>query len=121
MDEESHANLVQTASEVIHDKIDNYNLLIKKHPREEDTHWDIFANKYPSITIINEHIMDIAPSVDFVISFWSSGAMDCYELGVPVIEFFDPIKHSKQQFLDGDQYTTIYRKLGIVMPANNKE
>ena len=121
MDEKSHANLVQTAREVIHDKIDNYNLLVKKHPREQDTHWDIFANKSPSITIINEHIMDIAPSVDFVISFWSSGAMDCYELGVPVIEFFDPVKHSKQQFLDGDHYTTIYRKLGIVLPANNKE
>ena len=28
--------------------------------------------------------------VDFVISFWSSGAMDCYELGVPVIELYDP-------------------------------
>ena len=34
--------------------------------------------------------MEIAKNVDFVISFWSSGAMDCNTLGVPVIEYFDP-------------------------------
>ena len=58
--------------------------------------------------------------VDFVISFWSSGAMDCNTLGVPVIEYFDPNKHPKQQISEGEGFTTIYRKLGIVFPANNE-
>ena len=78
-------------------------------------------DKYSSISIIDNHIYDIASSVDFVISFWSSGAMDCHAMGVPVIELFDPNRYTKQQFLDGDNYTTIYRKLGVVFPANNKK
>ena len=64
--------------------------------------------------------MEIAKNVDFVISFWSSGAMDCNTLGVPVIEYFDPNKYSKQQIYEGEGFTTIYRKLGIVFPANNE-
>ena len=40
-------------------------------------------------------------------------------MGVPVIEFYDPNKHPKQQISVGDNFTTIYRKLGLVYPANN--
>ena len=47
--------------------------------------------------------------------------MDCRTLGVPVIEYFDPNKHPKQQVPEGDSYTTIYRKLGVVLSASNKE
>ena len=64
--------------------------------------------------------MEIATRVDFVISFWSSGAMDCNTLGVPVIEYFDPNQNPKQQIPDGEGFTTIYRRLGIVYPANNE-
>jgi hypothetical protein len=121
LDENEHVNLVETAIETIHNQIANYNLFVKKHPREKNSHWDVVANKHPSITIINDHILNIATSVDFVISFWSSGAMDCHELGVPVIELFDLKKQTKQQFFDEDHYTTIYRKLGLVYPANNEK
>ena len=100
LDEESHANLVEIAIKATLDQKANYNLFIKKHPREEHSHWDAIEDKYPSLTIIDDHIMNIATSVDYVISFWSSGAMDCYALGVPVIELFDPNKHSKQQVPD---------------------
>ena len=64
-------------------------------------------------------MMNIATSADFVISFWGSGAMDCYALGVPVIELFDPNKHPKQQIFHNNEFTTIYRLLGIVLPAKN--
>ena len=120
LDQDSHNKLVEMTLEVIDEEFKNYNLFVKKHPRETHSHWDNFLDTYPSIEIINDHILNIATRVDFVVSYWGSGAMDCCLLGVPVIELFDPVKHSKQQVLEGDTYTTIYRKLGIVLPANNK-
>ena len=120
-DEDSHINLVNTTLDVIDTLLPNYNLLIKKHPREKSSHWDNIIEDYSSVDILNDHILQLATRVDFVISYWSSGAMDCHALGVPVIELYDPNKHSKQQFFDGDHYTTIYRKLGLVYAANDKK
>ena len=120
LDNQSHSNLVETTINTINTLVPNYNLLIKKHPRELISSWDEHLDKNTSIQIVNEHILEIAKNVDFVISFWSSGAMDCNTLGVPVIEYFDPNKHSKQQISEGEGFTTIYRKLGIVFPANNE-
>lgn len=121
LDDQSQANLVETSIKAIDENFDNYNLFVKKHPREGRSHWDDIANRYPSITVIDDHIMKIATSVDFAISFWSSGAMDCHTIGVPVIELFDPNKHSKQQVPLGSEFTTIYRLLGIVLPASNSK
>ena len=120
LDKQSHSNLVETTIDTINTKISNYNLLIKKHPREVNSSWDDHLDKNSSIQIVDEHIMEIARRVDFVISFWSSGAMDCNTLGVPVIEYFDPNQNPKQQIPDGEGFTTIYRRLGIVYPANNE-
>ena len=64
--------------------------------------------------------MQLATKVVFVITFWGSGAMDCFSLGVPVIEYWDPNKHSKGQVLERNSYTTIYRKLGVVIPADTE-
>jgi len=119
LDSQSHLDLVDMTIEGVCNEIKNYNLLIKKHPRELNSHWDVAASANPAIKIIDDHMMNIATSVDFVISFWGSGAMDCYALGVPVIELFDPNKHPKQQIFYNKEYTTIYRLLGIVLPANN--
>ena len=121
LDEESHNNLVETTIKVIHNQIPNYNLLVKKHPREIPSHWDNIVDDYSSVKIVNDHILQLATRVDFVISLWGSGSMDCFSLGVPVIEYWDPNKHPKQQVPEGDVYTTIYRKLGIVRSANNAE
>ena len=121
IDEESHADLVETTAQVIHNQIPNYNLFVKKHPREFNSHWDNIADDYPSIQIVEDHVLDIATKVDFAVIFWSSAAMDCSTLGVPTIEFYDPNKHPKQQIPEGDAYTTIYRKLGLVHAANNEE
>jgi len=121
LDQESHNNLVETIVKVIDNQIANYNLLVKKHPREIPSHWDNIVDDYSSVGIVNEHILQLATRVDFVISLWGSGAMDCFSLGVPVIEYWDPNKNPKQQVPEGDSYTTIYRKLGIVLSANNEE
>lgn len=121
LDDQAHANLVKTTIKAIDENFENYNLFVKKHPREEQSHWDDIATQYPSIRVIDNHIMKIATSVDFVISFWSSGAMDCHTIGVPVIELFDPNKHTKQQVPLGSEFTTIYRLLGIVLPASNSK
>ena len=121
LNKDYHTELADSVVGTINEQIESYNLFIKKHPREEDVYWDSLVDKYSSISIIDNHIYDIVSSVDFVISFWSSGAMDCHAMGVPVIELFDPNRYSKQQFLDGENYTTIYRKLGVVFHANNKK
>ena len=96
-------------------------MFVKKHPRETDSHWDNIAESYPSMRIIEEHILDIVSKVDFAITFWSSGAIDCNTLGVPVIEFYDPNKNPKQQISVGNNFTTIYRKLGLVHAANDEK
>lgn len=121
LDEESHNILVETTIKVIHKQISQYSLLVKKHPREKLSYWHNIVDKYPSVEIVNDHILQLATRADFVISFWGSGAMDCYLLGVPVIEYWDPNKHHKSQVYEGSGYTTIYRKLGIVRHANNEE
>lgn len=120
-DQSYHKELVESVIGATSEHLDNYNLYIKKHPREVESYWDTLEEKHSSIHIIDKHIYEVAKEVDFVISFWSSGAMDCYELGVPVIELYDPQRYPKQQFLDGSNYTSIYRKLGLVYSANNEQ
>jgi len=121
IDQDAQRDLVESTAQVIQDNIHNYNLFVKKHPREIDSHWDKITDDYPSIEIVEDHILDIASKVDFAITFWSSGAIDCATLEVPVIEFYDPNKHPKQQISEGDNFTTIYRKLGLVYAANDKK
>lgn len=121
IDEDSQKDLVEITAQVIQDQIPNYNLFVKKHPRETNSHWDKIIEDYPSIKIVEDHILDIASQVDFAITFWSSGAIDCATLGVPVIEFYNPNKHPKQQISVGDNFTTVYRKLGLVLAANDKK
>lgn len=119
LDEEGHSNLVETTINEVSNIIPNYNILVKKHPRETNSHWDKHSNN-SSIKIVNDHILKLAIESDLVISYWTSGAMDCFILGVPVIEYFDPNRFNKQQVPDNSGYTTIYRKLGIAISANTK-
>ena len=119
LNEAAHKILVEQTLTAIDKRFSNYELLVKKHPRETTSHWDNLAKINTSIEFTNSHILQAASTVDFAISFWTSGAMDCYAIGVPVIEFFDPNECPKQQVPKGDGYTTIYRELGLVRHANN--
>ena len=120
LNQDSQKYLVEKTAEVIEEKGIKYNLFVKKHPREANSHWDKIMSLYPSISVVEDHILEIASKVDFAITFWSSGAMDCVCLGVPVIEFYDPNRNPKQQILQGSTFTTIYRKLGVVYAADDK-
>ncbi len=121
IDEDRQRQLVETTVQVIQDQIPNYNMFVKKHPREIDSHWDKIIEDHSSIKIVKDHILDIATKVDFAITFWSSGAIDCNTLGVPVIEFYNPNKNPKQQISEGNNFTTIYRKLGLVYAADDEK
>ncbi len=121
MDEYSHKQMITETIEIIEKLIPNYHLLVKKHPREIPSYWDLVLQDNPAIKVVTDHIFQLAAKADFVISFWGSGAMDCISLETPVIEYWNPNNNSKGQVPVGDGYTTIYRKLGIVLPANNKE
>ena len=121
IDKLSQKNLVNSTIKTIDVLVKGYNLLVKKHPRELTSHWDEVLEKNPSVKIVNHHILQLATRADLVISFWGSGSMDCFILGVPVIEYWDPVKHHKQQISENDSFTTIYRKLGIVSSANNED
>ena len=59
--------------------------------------------------------------MDFVISIWNSASVDCYVMGVPVIEYYNPNKFQKGTMLEGDNRTTNYRFLGLVIPANDEQ
>tara|TARA_B100000989_G_scaffold50214_2_gene33172 strand:- start:12939 stop:14240 length:1302 start_codon:yes stop_codon:yes gene_type:complete len=121
INEDAQKYYIEATCQVIHEQVKNYNLFVKKHPREKHSYWDKILEYYPSIKIVEDHVLDIATKVDFAITFWSSAAMECANLGVPVVEFYDPNKHSKQQIFEGDSFTTIYRKLGLVYAANDKK
>ena len=119
--EEKHQHLVQSTYDTIKSNFSNYNLLIKKHPRELNSAWDYCTEIDQFTNYTDEHILQAAADADLVISFWSSGAMDCFALGVPVIEFFNPDLSSFQQVqLGNSKYTTIYRLLGCVLEANDQ-
>lgn len=119
-DEKYHSHLAETSIKVIKKIIPNSNIFIKKHPRESKSRWDILANNDTSIKVVNFHVQQIATKVDFVISIWNSASVDCYAMGIPVIEYYDPNRFSKNTILIGDSYTTVYRMLGVVIPVNNE-
>lgn len=116
-----HISLVKQTTKIVHTLIPNCTVFIKKHPRETKSYWDDLINNYPSFQITNEHMLDVASKVHFTITFWTSGAIDCYLLGVPVIEYYDPNKFPRGQVLENKIFTSIYRKLKIVSPANNEK
>lgn len=120
LSESAHRALVKDVFDVVNETFPLFELIVKKHPREISSYWDVLAVDNDSITISNRHVLQLASEVDFAISFWSSAAMDCYAIEVPVVEFFDPNEWQKQQIPKGEGYTTIYRELGLVRPANNK-
>ena len=117
---QQHKYLVDSTCHAIEKNFKKFNLFIKKHPREINSYWDEKVQKNKNITYTDSHILQAAASSDFVISFWSSGAMDCFAMDIPVIEFFDPNISSFQQVqLNEKDFTTIYRLLGCVIPASN--
>ena len=101
------------------DKLLDVGGILYVHPKANFINADICDTSLFQIT--NEHMLDVASKVHFTITFWTSGAIDCYLLGVPVIEYYDPNKFPRGQVLENKIFTSIYRKLKIVSPANNEK
>ena len=120
IDQKEYINLIDSVTKAASDIFDDYSIIVKKHPREVKSYWNEVAQNNSSIQITENHIMQVTGNVDFAISFWSSAALDCHLLGLPVIEFFNPNKSKKSVSQGVSNGNTAFRKLGVVLPANNK-
>jgi len=116
---EIQRSLIDSTLRVVSEEFLNYQLLIKKHPRGNDFYWDDIAQQNPSITFTKDHILNITNQVDFAIAFWSSASMDCFLMNTPVIDFIDPKKSPDTRF-GSNGSSTVFRELGVAIPANNE-
>jgi hypothetical protein len=113
-------SLVSSTVKVIHESFSNYQLIIKKHPRESESYWDIIARQYPSISFTEEAISKVVCKVDFSVVFWSTAIVDCYILGTPAIEFF--ISPNKLTGTDHpEQPGDLFKKFGLGLFALNED
>lgn len=117
-----YINLINSTISTIMTEFPNSNLIVKKHPRENIFYWENLAKKYSSIYISNDHLQKLASNVNLAITFLGSGAVDCHQMGIPVIEFCNLSEYKKGgMILKNGSYTTIYRMLNIVIPSNNQQ
>lgn len=114
-----YINLIDSVIKSANIVFDDYTLIVKKHPRETKSYWNEVSKNNSSIQITENHIMKDACTVDFAISFWTSAALDCHLLGLPVIEFFDP-NTARKSVTVGESKDTVLRKIGVAASANNE-
>ena len=104
--------------------IPNTYLLVRPHPRSSPILLEQYLNKYDKSrwSIDTTDPFCLSGHIDLVVSMWSSMILDALAIGVPVIEFFR-FNNSKYPWAidNAGNPTTVYRKLGIVMPANNSK
>lgn len=120
IDENQHINLIDSVVKIARRVFSEYRIIVKRHPRENTSYWSNVAKKNASVQFTENHIMQVVEKVDFAISFWSSAALDCNLLGLPVIEFFNPNESKKSVSHGVSKGDTVYRKLGVVTPANTE-
>ena len=110
--------LIELTIKIIHEKFTNYQLIVRKHPRELDSSWDIASKQNKSIIITKESILELAIKADFAITFRSTASIDCFVMGIPVIEFNCFMKKLIDQF--GYEQANRFRGLGVVLSADNE-
>ncbi len=100
----------------------NIEIIMKRHPRQDENELKSILERYRNLTMdfATESVLSAATRSDLAISFPSSACMDAIAAGIPVIEYFDYSSQKWTTFVktDGGR-TSIYRKLGLVVPANN--
>ena len=69
LDEISHNNLVETTIKTIHESIQTIIYSLKNIPVEISSHWDYILKDYPSIQIVNDHILELAANADLLYRF----------------------------------------------------
>jgi hypothetical protein len=118
--QDQQKSLVSLTIKVIHESFSNYQLIIKKHPRERESYWDIVARQNPSIYFTKEPISKMACTVDFSVAFWSSSVVECCILGMPVIEFFLST-HLLLGAVTSQQPGDLSKKFGLGLFADNED
>jgi len=120
LDKEVCESLASTTMKVLHEKFSNYQVIVKKHPREFNSYWDTLAEQYSSIIFSEDSVSKAAAKVDFSIAFFSTASIDCFIMGTPVIEFLNPKKLKIVDFDGKNKMDTLCRALKVVLPANNE-
>ena len=118
--EKQHKSIVNSTIEAIHESIANFQIIVKEHPRVRRSYWNDIEEKKSSVTFTRRSVLEMACEVDFAISLFSSGPMDCFVVGTPVIEFTDPESLKLNVINSANEASTKCRNLGIVLPANDK-
>jgi hypothetical protein len=120
LDKEVCESLANTTMKVVHEKFSNYQVIVKKHPREFNSYWSTLAEQYPSIVFSEDSVSQAANKVDFSIAFFSTASMDCFIMGTPVIEFLNPKDLKIVDTYTNHKIGTQARALKVVLPANNE-
>jgi len=120
LDKEVCESLANATMKVVHEKFSNYQVIVKKHPREFNSYWNTLAKQYPSIVFSEDSVSKAADKVDFSIAFFSSASADCFIMGTPVIEFLNPKNLKIVDFDSKNKMDTFSRALKVVLPANNE-
>ena len=90
MNKKNYEYLFRSTIEVLKEKLPNYKIYIKTHPRENSDFLKSLLNKYNvsnyEITNINSQIL--SKNAFLAVAFWSSAIQDSLILGIPSIEFY---------------------------------
>lgn len=123
LDEEDYYYLVKSLVEEVFSH-ENSVLLIKPHPRQKiESFVDILA-PYDSARWMFSglQLTQLCSLADVVVSFFSSGIVNALAAGKPVIEFYRfNDKNPDWRRLPNGGATSIYRELGLAVPADTRQ
>ena len=119
MDKSSYEHLLFTSYKKIREKLNKINIIIKKHPREDDDFIISIINKYKmeNVTISDINAAVLSLSSVFTISFWTSAILDALSVGNPAIEYFK----EPQGFRKYEPEGSVFKKVGIQSTDSDEE
>ncbi|MBU4263851.1 MAG: hypothetical protein KKC76_18500 [Proteobacteria bacterium] len=123
LDEEDYFYLMQSLVEEVF-SYDDAVLLIKPHPRQNiDSFAEVLASYDPSRWMFTGlQLTQLCSLADVVVSFFSSGIINALAAGKPVIEFYRfNDKNPDWRRLPNGATTSIYRELGLAVPADSRQ
>jgi hypothetical protein len=120
---ESFEYLIRTVAETVLSEPGNL-LLIKPHPQQDLEFIKSTMAQYPtnSWRISTLQTMQLAKISNFAICMHSSVILDALAIGKPTVEYFQFTRRQNEFFIDEKGKTiSAYAKLGLLVPADNKE
>lgn len=123
LNEDDYLYLVKTMVEEVFSHEDAV-LLIKPHPRQNIAAFAEILAPYDSSRWMFSglQLSQLCSLADVVISFFSSGILNSLAVGKPVIEYYRfNDKNPDWRRLPNGTTTSIYRELGLAVPADTRE